>query len=188
MLCWALWLVALLLSNILTMWNCCMYQYIYFSPSFIIVSSSLYIFNELFHSIFLVLLVILQHFIVTSFSLKLVTVILYIHSLPLAPTRACHYSISWKLFLDDQNVMLELYLLKINDSSLNFWKMSESMYLLFYYFFFFVSMIFERLKMTEEIQTCLPVPIFAGHTDFGPQSRFPDFMRWCTDFGRCGNL
>ena len=34
-------------------------------------------------------------------------------------------------------------------------------------------------------QACLPVPIFAGHTDFGPQSRFPDFMRWCTDFGRC---
>ena len=25
----------------------------------------------------------------------------------------------------------------------------------------------------------------AGHTDFGPQSRFPDFMWWCTDFGRC---
>ena len=37
-------------------------------------------------------------------------------------------------------------------------------------------------------QTCLPVPIFAGHTDFGPQSRFPDFMRGCTDFGRCGNF
>ena len=37
-------------------------------------------------------------------------------------------------------------------------------------------------------QRCLPVPIFAGHTDFGPQSRFPDFMRWCTDFGRCGNF
>ena len=38
------------------------------------------------------------------------------------------------------------------------------------------------------MQTCLPVPIFAGHTDFGPQSRFPDFMRRCTDFGRCGNF
>ena len=39
-----------------------------------------------------------------------------------------------------------------------------------------------------KLQACLPVPIFAGHTDFGPQSRFPDFMRWCTDFGRCGNF
>ena len=37
-------------------------------------------------------------------------------------------------------------------------------------------------------QACLPVRIFAGHTDFGPQSRFPDFMRWCTDFVRCGNF
>ena len=45
-----------------------------------------------------------------------------------------------------------------------------------------------EMVLKEAEQTCLPVPIFAGHTDFGPQSRFPDFMRGCTDFGRCGNF
>ena len=35
-----------------------------------------------------------------------------------------------------------------------------------------------KVRINEmHYQACLLVPIFAGHTDFGPQSPFPDFMR-----------
>ena len=35
-----------------------------------------------------------------------------------------------------------------------------------------------KVRINEmHYQACLLVTIFAGHTDFGPQSPFPDFMR-----------
>ena len=30
--------------------------------------------------------------------------------------------------------------------------------------------------------------LLAGHANFGPQSRFPDFREWCTNFGRWGGF
>ena len=50
------------------------------------------------------------------------------------------------------------------------------------------NIIFNLFLLPKPLQAYLLVPILAGQTDFGPWSRFPDFMRQCTDFGRCGNF